>query len=125
MAKARVRWKEPPSRVIGGELERRMAGYVAALRVLAAYHAARGEALMKEIAGWTDRTAYARGSLFGRSEDLAIFLGTVNEEYGLFLELGTSRMRAFPTIRPALEQIGADYYRDATDLLGRALAGGL
>ena len=118
------RWEKRPSEAIGRKLQQNLARLKPALETLAAMYAARGEALMKDIAEWNDRTAYARGSLFGRSEGLAIFLGTVNEAYGLFLELGTSRMRAFPTIRPALEQIGADYFRDAVALTGATLFGG-
>ena len=119
------RWVEKPSAAIGGELQRRMSTLRPAFEILAAAHAAKGEAEMKAIAAWNDRTAYARGSLFGRAEGVAIYLGTVNEAYGLFLELGTSRMRAFPTIRPVLQSTGADYYRDATALFSTALAGGI
>lgn len=124
MAKsANFHWRDKPSKAIGDPLQRNLANLRPALNVLAAYHAARGEATMKQIAAWTDRTAYARGSLFGRSEGMAIYLGTVNEAYGLFLELGTSRMRAFPTIRPTMEQVGADYFRDAVTLVGTELFG--
>lgn len=79
---------------------------------------------MKARAEWTDRTTYARGSLFGRADGMNITLGTANEEYGIFLELGTSRMRAFPTVRPQLQETGEAYFRDAARLTGQTMFGG-
>lgn len=123
MAK-KIRWDKPPSHMIQ-KVQQRSRGLQPALEVLAATYAAKGQATMQERAGWTDRTAYARSSLFGRSEGLAIYLGTTNDEYGHFLELGTSRMPAFPTISPTLVEIQYEYFRDATALAGRILFGGV
>lgn len=118
------RWDVAPSSKFGVELQRRAAILKPLLHTLAQTHAARAEANMKSVAGWNDRTAFARGSLFGRAEGLTIFLGTTNDEYGHFLEFGTSRMPAFPTIGPQLRQTSVEYFQDAARLAGVTLLGG-
>lgn len=122
--KATVTWTKTPLDAIGKPLQRRTKGVRAALMVLAQYHAARAEANMKERAGWTDRTSYARSSLFGRAEDLSIFLGTTNSDYGQYLEFGTYKMPAFPVIRPQTEETSQEYYRDACTLVSVMVFGG-
>lgn len=120
---ASFRWDRQPS-TFGDILQQRVSVMNQALEMLAMSHAARGESSMKANAGWNDRTAFARASLFGRADGLTIYLGTSNDEYGIFLELGTSKMSAFPTIGPQLRQTSAEYFADAVTLTGAILIGG-
>lgn len=110
------RWKRRPTVAIGRPLAQRAATLKVALAALAATHAARAESAMKEGAPWTDRTAYARGSLFARAEGTNIVIGTTNTEYGLFLEFGTSRMAPRPIIRPVMDETARAYMDDAIRL---------
>lgn len=118
------RWDVDPSSLFGRELQRRAATLKPLIAMLAQTHAARAEGNMKQNAGWNDRTAFARSSLFGRAEGMTIYLGTTNDEYGHFLEFGTSRMPAFPTIGPQLQQTSVEYFEDAARLAGATLLGG-
>ncbi len=105
------------------ELSRRVASIPPALSTLAASHAARAEATMKEGAAWNDQTGHARGSLYGRSEMFMIILGTTNSEYGAFLELGTVKMAARPIIEPTLQTTAREYFEDAATLIRGILSG--
>lgn len=116
-------WRPTPSAAIGQPLMRRVAAVDPALRGLAASHAARAEGMMKAGAPWQDRTGYARSALYGRAEGLDIHIGTANEEYGLYLELGTSKMAARPIIVPTLEATSAAYYRDVITIVAGVLFG--
>ena len=117
------RWIATPQGAIGQPLVRRVATIPPAARALAASHAARGQGLMQAGAPWTDRTGYARGALYGRAEGTDIHLGTANEDYGLYLELGTVKMAARPIIVPTLEVVAEAYYRDVIVLVTGALGG--
>lgn len=88
------------------------------------YHAAIAESEMKSRAEWTDRTTFARSSLFARPDGLTIYIGTTNEEYGLFLELGTRYMRPYPVITPQIEETGLAYWNDAVEIARSLLFGG-
>lgn len=121
--RANVTWTKTPLDAIGKPLQKRVRGVREALTMLAQFHAAKAEGNMKDRAGWTDRTSYARSSLFGRSEGLAIFLGTTNSDYGQYLEFGTSRMPAFPVIRPQTQDTANEYYRDACALVSMMVFG--
>lgn len=108
---------------MGARLAGKMAGAQAGVRTLASTHAARGEATMKSGAKWVDQTGFARASLYGRAEGTTIYLGTTNEDYGLFLELGTIHMAARPIIEPTVNEVAQAYFRDASALIGAMLNG--
>lgn len=124
MAKTSVQWVITPSKGIADKLAKATAAMDPALHALAASHAKRAEDSMKQRREWTDRTGHARGSLYGKAEGKDIELGTVNEEYGVFLELGTSRMRAYPVIEPQARETAPEYFDDAGTLVMRLLGGG-
>lgn len=118
-----IKWVTPPTK-LGRDLEARVKAVEPAVRVLAQTHAARGESTMKSGAPWTDRTGYARGALYGRSEGTTIYIGTTNEEYGLFLELGTIYMAPRAIIEPTLNEVARDYFSDVIKLVATAMGGG-
>jgi len=60
-----------------------------------------------------------RGAGKGRAR-----IGT-NVEYGPYVELGTSRMRAQPYLRPALDAKRSEAIREVADVLALNLTGGL
>jgi hypothetical protein len=122
MPKSSFKWTKSPV-MFASELNRRVAAIPPALAALAATHAARAEAAMKAGAAWNDITAFARGSLYGRSERFTIILGTVNSEYGPYLELGTVKMAARPIIQPTLDATAVAYFNDAAKLIKGILGG--
>ena len=116
---AAVRWNTSPSR-IGREILRRSNLVRAALGELGESHAARAEAAMKAQAPWNDQTGNARQGLFGQVEvtgdSITITLGhTVI--YGVFLELGTSRMVPRPVIVPVASQTAEQFIADAVKVV--------
>lgn len=78
---------------------------------------------MKANASWNDITGFARNSLYARAENTTIYLGTVNAEYGVFLELGTVHMAPRPVIEPQLNITAERYFRDAIMLIKGILGG--
>ena len=124
MARRTVSWTITPSRGIAAELAKRTAAMEPALAENAATHASRGETTMKQNRPWTDRTGHARGSLYGRADGTTVHLGTTNSEYGIFLELGTSRMAARPIIQPTANEAAPDYFEDAADIVRGLIGGG-
>lgn len=90
---------------------------------LAASHAGRAEGAMKAGAPWNDQTGYARGALYARAQGTNIHIGTSNDEYGLYLELGTSKMAARPIIVPVFEQTAQAYFQDVILVVQGALGG--
>lgn len=122
MAQAGIEWVIRPSAEIGRNLNRAGAGGEAAVGEMATFHASLGETRMKTDAPWRDQTGNARGSLFGRAEGTDVVLGgTAN--YIAYLELGTTRMAAYPVIRPTIDAIASDYVEDAGEILMRLLGG--
>jgi hypothetical protein len=105
------------------ELTRRVGRIEPALRVLAITHAARGEAWMRAGAPWNDQTGFARAALYGKAQGTDIVLGTTNDEYGPFLEMGTVRMAPRPIIQPGLAFVAPAYFKDAVRLM-RGILGG-
>ena len=119
----RFEWRTTPTQAIAAPLQQRATAYVAALRALAQASAARAESIMKSGAPWNDITGFARGALFGRAMGTNIEIGTVNAEYGLFLELGTVHMAPRPIIVPTFNRTADQYYRDAFTLARGMLVG--
>lgn len=117
-------WVITPSQGIAIPLGERSRGIRSALNGLASSHAARAEAGAKMRAGWNDRTTHARGSLYGRSEGTDIEIGTANDEYGVYLELGTSKMRSYPAIQEQAAETAPAYFTDAGTLVARMIGGG-
>lgn len=78
---------------------------------------------MKARAPWNDRSGAARAGLFGQvtssgGDAIEIVLGhTVN--YGVFLELGTSKMAARPIILPVANETAPKLAADASELVRR------
>lgn len=122
MARKNFRWATKPSKM-GREFNKKVVRMEAGLRVLASTHAARGDSIMKAGASWTDRTTFARSSLYGRAEGLTIYLGTTNDEYGRHLELGTIYMAARPIIVPTMNEVAQQYFSDSLTLI-RGILGG-
>lgn len=107
MVAPRIEWQ-------GGQSPDDLAGEIvaygerlkAAVLELADRYAGIIQAYMQDNAPWTDRTSNARQGLKAvpkpSGNDVILYLiHTV--EYGVYLELGTSRMGARPIILPALE----------------------
>jgi HK97 gp10 family phage protein len=118
-----VTWIKPPS-TIARTLAQRTAGMQGALNANAQAHASKGESAMRANAPWNDRTGFARASLTGQAEGTDVVLGTTNSEYGIYLELGTSKMAARPIIVPTANEIAPEYFRTSADIVRRLLGGG-
>jgi hypothetical protein len=119
----RFEWRTTPTNTIAAPLASRVAKFITAVRALAMVSAARSESIMKAGAPWNDITAFARGSLYGRAIGTNIEIGTMNFEYGLFLELGTVNMAPRPIIVPTLNRTADQYYRDTFTLARGILVG--
>lgn len=119
---AAVRWTRSPN-LIGAEIRSRKERVRSGLVELAGSHAARAEGEMKARAPWNDRSGAARAGLFGQvtssgGDAIEIVLGhTVN--YGVFLELGTSKMAARPIILPVANETAPKLAADASELVRR------
>lgn len=91
-----------------------------ALAALCQEEAQRGQDDMRTGARWTDRTGHARGSLTGsyeREGDVhVISLSTLNEDYGLVLEL--SHAGRFAIIRPTADRLAPIVIQRAASLIG-------
>jgi hypothetical protein len=116
---ATVRWDVPPTR-IGDEIVRRAQRVAPAVAAVGQSHAARAEAAMKAGAPWNDQTGNARQGLFGRVEvtgtQVVIYLGHTMH-YGVYLELGTSRMAARPIVIPVMGQTYPEFVQDAVRVI--------
>lgn len=123
MSKMTFVWAPSPTAAIGRPLMARVAAIPPIVMALAQTHAARAEGAMKAGAPWQDQTGYARGALYGRAEGTDIHIGTSNDEYGLYLELGTSKMAARPIIVPIFEETASAYFRDVILAVRGALGG--
>lgn len=117
MAASKVVWIVTPTSAFGEKFAHVATEAEPGLHQLAQSHAARGEADMKTGAPWMDRTTHARTSLYGRADGTDIELGTVNEEYGLYLEEGTHKMAPRAIIVPTAEALAPQYFEDAAEFL--------
>lgn len=122
MSGSQFTWTKRPS-AMGRELAKRVAAVPLAIGTLAQVEAARSEGEMKLNAPWTDQTGFARNALYARAENMTIYLGTANAEYGIFLELGTINMAPRPVIEPQLNITAERYFRDAVVLIKGLLGG--
>lgn len=105
MASATFRWEKPPE-VIVGNLRTYTQRLIAAIGQLGDLFAARMQAAAASGASWSDRTGAARQGLRGFAEKAAtqVVIYLVHSVfYGVYLELGTSRMAPRPIIVPVLE----------------------
>lgn len=112
MAGLTITWRPGPEAIAAAILAK-AAETRAGIEALAASHAARGEATMKQNAPWTDRTGNARQGLWGRSDGLTIYLGGTMDYQLKYLENGTSKMPAYPIIRPTAQTVSLEYTADA------------
>ncbi len=113
-------WQTHPSEVAGNVAsyaERVLQGIFA----LADVFAARMEAAAKGGAPWSDRTGAARQGLrgFAVKEATRVVLYLVTSvKYGVYLELGTSKMAPRPIIMPTLERNFAPLMSAVRGLIG-------
>jgi len=91
------------------KLQRALAVLPDALEELGQNVSAVGEQYAKMNAPWNNQTNFARESLFSDHEvtgdTLTIVVGTTNDEYGPFLELGTENMAPLPIIEPTVQHL--------------------
>lgn len=120
----RFEWTMHPEQNIAVQLRKLDSNTLnAAIGALALSWAKKGEGYAKRNRAWNDQTGHARDSLYGEAEGNTIYIGTVNKEYGLYLELGTRRMRAYPIIMPTIFEIAPLYYSDVTRMIQRYMGG--
>ena len=78
---------------------------------------------MKHHAPWTDRTTNARNGLAARAAKLAGDMWGIilrhSVDYGVYLENGTSNMRARPIIMPTIALYAPKVIKSLTRLLDR------
>ena len=90
---------------------------------LTTYYALQGEGYAKVNARWTDRTGNARGGIVGQADNSGARRGhweihlAHSVSYGIWLEVRFGGRYAI--IRPTLERIAPQYWRDASQLMGR------
>jgi hypothetical protein len=102
-----VVWKTPPDS-LAKQAFRYGKEILSGLWGLMDLFSARAEALAKQLAPWNDQTGAARQGLRGFSQASATgaTLYLVHSVfYGIYLEMGTSKMSPYPAIGPALEQM--------------------
>lgn len=119
--KAKILWTVTPTAAFGEKFAHVAEEAEPGLHQLAGSFAARGESDMKTGAPWNDHTTHARTSLYGRPEGTDIELGTTNEEYGLYLEEGTSKMAPRAIIVPTAMAIAPQYFEDAEAFLAHLI----
>ncbi len=114
-------WTIPPS----GQLMPNIAGYetrlIAAIGALADLFAAKMQAAAQAGAPWTDRTSAARQGLRGFATKAAtsVVIYLVHSVfYGVYLELGTSRMAPRPIIMPVMQAHYGEIMAAARRLVG-------
>jgi hypothetical protein len=112
-------WHVHPERV-AGRVDEFSEAVVAALHSLADLFAAKIQAYAQQNAPWGDVTGAARAGLRGTAEKLAagmVLRLAHSVYYGVFLELGTSRMGPRPIVQPALEAHYAEVIAAVTRML--------
>ncbi len=115
-------WTVPPSGQLVPNLSTYRERVIQGLHMLADLFASKMEGQAKAGAPWTDRTGAARQGLVGLAEKAAagVVIYLIHSvHYGIYLELGTSRMAPRPILVPTLE---ANYGPIMAAL--RALVGG-
>ncbi len=105
MVAPQIVWVTPPE-VLAGNTKAWGEKLLQAMLELGDYFAGIIQSWMQQNAPWSDRTSNARQGLVAIADKAAAsftitMMHTV--EYGVYLELGTSRMGALPVIGPALE----------------------
>jgi hypothetical protein len=102
----RLEWKTPPD-TLNKQLFRYDAQIRANLHAVFDLFQARTESLARQSAPWNDQTGAARQGLRAqvqKSSSGAILYLIHSVYYGIYLELGTSKMGPRPVIQPTLEQ---------------------
>lgn len=121
MADAIFRWQVSPTTAFAGPLQRRAARAGAIVYGVAQNGAQHLATRAKEVRPWTDRTNAARAGLTGvatrEGENVRIQVFHT-AEHGPYLELGTSRMRPYPAIMPAFQELTPTI----VDNVGKALS---
>lgn len=115
-----VVWKTPPD-TLAKQTFRYGQEVLRGLWSLVDLFTARVEALAKQIAPWNDQTGAARQGLrsFAQKSATGTTLYLVHSVfYGIFLEMGTSKMSPYPAIGPALEQIYGPLMAAVRSLVG-------
>lgn len=99
-------WQIAPDQQLIPNLRSYQDRLIAAIQQLGDVFAAKMEAQAKQNAPWTDQTGAARAGLraFTTRQAMGVVLYLVHSVfYGIYLELGTSRMAPRPIILPTLE----------------------
>lgn len=114
-------WEIAPSGQLIPGVDRYGRDIVSGIAQIAQMFAARIEGWMKANAPWSDRTGAARQGLRGFAETSAagaVIWAVHSVFYGIFLELGTSKMAPRPVVWPAIAAHGAAIMAAVRALVG-------
>lgn len=106
MATSGIVWKTPPAK-LGQRLDQYKSELTRGVQSTVQRFAPRLAQTAKTIAPWNDRTGDARAGLTATAEtsgtQAKITLATT-VHYGVYLELGTRKMSAYPSVMPAIQR---------------------
>lgn len=117
----RFTWVKPPS-IMANEVRRRAAAMEPTLTGRMAALSSDVISYMRSNAPWTNRTGNARAGLQSNARVTGSGRVTLSAyhtvPYGGFLETGTSKMSAYPILRPALEAHYPEVRKIMDDIAG-------
>jgi HK97 gp10 family phage protein len=119
--RVRFTWIKPPS-IMAAEVRRRADAMEPVLTARMAGLSDDVISYMRSNAPWTDRTTAARNGLDSNARVTGAGRVTLSAfhtvPYGGFLETGTSKMNAYPILRPALEAHYPEVRKIMDDIAG-------
>ncbi len=119
MAGLNIGWTQPPT-IIAGNIRSRRERAGSVLLALCQSHGGRLETRTKANSQWKDRTGNARqgiGNQVQASGDVIEIVIYHTQSYGVFLELGTSRMPKFGVMDHEIQVTAAEVTTDAQRLV--------